>query len=261
MHRLGVLGWPVAHSRSPAMFNAAFAALGLDDWHYQRLPAAPEAFADTVRGLPGAGFVGANVTMPHKAAALALADTASDAARAIGAANTLTFGPDGAVDADNTDAPGLLAALGAPVTGKTAVVAGAGGSARAIVWALREAGAADVAVWNRTPERARELADAFGVRAIDALQGADVLVHCTSIGLDGADAAALLGLPPLDAYGTVVDFVYTPAGTALLTAAAAAGCATVDGREILVRQGAVGFERWTGVEAPLGLMRQAVSDA
>ena len=107
---LGVCGWPVAHSRSPQMHNAALAAAGLDDWRYLRLPLPPELFAETVRALPAAGFRGVNVTIPHKHAALALADRASDAARAIGAANTLTF-EDGAIVADNTDAPGLLAAL------------------------------------------------------------------------------------------------------------------------------------------------------
>src|SRR3954452_4377769 len=107
MRRLGVLGWPVAHSRSPAMQNAALRALGLDDWHYQRLPVPPDLFDETVRALPAAGFVGANVTVPHKGAAWALATDATGAARAIGAANTLTF--DGAgIHADNTDAPGLI---------------------------------------------------------------------------------------------------------------------------------------------------------
>ncbi len=112
MLRLGVLGWPVAHSRSPAMHQAAYAALGLDGWRYQRLPVPPEAFEETVRALPRAGFAGANVTIPHKEAALAVADTATERARKIGAANTLTFGGDGSIEADNTDAPGLLAALG-----------------------------------------------------------------------------------------------------------------------------------------------------
>src|SRR4051794_14371191 len=111
MKRLGVLGWPVAHSRSPAMHNAALAALGLKDWYYQRLPAPPEVLADTVGGLHGKGFVGANVTIPHKEAALALADSATEEARAMGAANTLSFGADGAIAASNTDAPGFIAAL------------------------------------------------------------------------------------------------------------------------------------------------------
>ncbi len=114
MPRLGVLGWPVAHSRSPAMHNAALAALGMEGWRYQLLPVPPERFAETVRALRAAGFAGANVTIPHKHAALALADSASEAAREIGAANTLTFAADGAIAAENTDAPGFFAALGDP---------------------------------------------------------------------------------------------------------------------------------------------------
>jgi shikimate dehydrogenase len=111
MPRLGVLGWPVAHSRSPAMHNAALAALGMHGWRYQRLPVPPALFAETVRSLPSAGFLGANVTIPYKHAALELATEASAAAREIGAANTLTFAADGAIAAENTDAPGLIAAL------------------------------------------------------------------------------------------------------------------------------------------------------
>src|SRR5262249_46378887 len=107
MKRLGVLGWPVAHSRSPAIHNAALAALGLEDWRYQRLPVPPALFADTTRALGSSRFVGANVTIPHKHAALRLADRAGETARAIGAANTLSFAPDGTIVAENTDAPGL----------------------------------------------------------------------------------------------------------------------------------------------------------
>ncbi|MGH2841774.1 MAG: shikimate dehydrogenase family protein, partial [Solirubrobacteraceae bacterium] len=138
--RYGVLGWPVGHSRSPAMMQAA----GLE--RYQRLPVAPEALTDTIRALGPAGFAGANVTIPHKEAALAAADTASEAAREIGAANTLTFADDGSIAAENTDAPGLIAALGGKIP-QTAMVLGAGGSARAVVWALTRAGV-DVSVWN-----------------------------------------------------------------------------------------------------------------
>src|SRR3954452_24046360 len=112
-----VAGWPVAHSRSPAMHNAAFAALGMDDWLYTRLPLPPERFAETVRALPASGYRGINVTIPHKEAALELADSATKAAAATGAANTLTF-RDGAVEADNTDAQGFLDALGQPLSGR-----------------------------------------------------------------------------------------------------------------------------------------------
>ena len=152
--RLGVLGWPVAHSRSPQIQNAALEALGLAGWRYQLLPVPPDLFDETVRALGGAGFRGANVTIPHKHAALAAADAATDRARAIGAANTLVFGDDGAIQADNTDAPGLIDALPFTAAGTTALVLGAGGSARAAVWALLDAGGGEVRVWNRNPARA-----------------------------------------------------------------------------------------------------------
>ncbi|MDX6649437.1 MAG: shikimate dehydrogenase [Solirubrobacteraceae bacterium] len=240
------------------MHEAAYAAAGIEGWRYQRLPVPPERFAETVRALPAAGFAGANVTLPHKAAALALADSATEAARAIGAANSLTFA-DRAIEADNTDAPGFLAALDTPAQGLRATVLGAGGSARAVVWALREAGAADVAVWNRTPERARTLADELGSRAVSAPEPGDLLVNCTSVGLDpGADPFEHLPLTSGDlaGWGRVVDLAYAGDGaTAFLRAARDAGATTVDGLEVLVRQGALSFERWTGVPAPLDAMR------
>jgi shikimate dehydrogenase len=254
LRRLGVLGWPVRHSRSPAMHAAALAALGLADaYRYQLLPVPPELFAETVRALPAAGFAGANVTVPHKEAALALATTASDAARAIGAANTLSFTAGGAIHADNTDAPGLLDALAGPLADATALVLGAGGSARAAAWALREAGA-DVAVLNRTPQRAQRLAADLGVRVARGAEPADLLVNCTTAGLHDADAR-----PDVDVgdYGTVVDLVYRAGGTALLRAAALRAIPTVDGLEILVRQGARSLALWTGRTPPLDVMRAA----
>jgi len=253
--RFGVLGWPVAHSRSPAMHQAAYAELGLDGCRYQRLPVPPEAFEETVRALPHAGFSGANVTIPHKEAALALADEATDAARAIGAANTLTFCADGTIHADNTDAPGTLAALPAPPEpGSTALVLGAGGSARAVVWALSHAGAR-VRVHNRTRARAEELAATLGAHVADTPdEPADLLVNCTSVGLADPDAS-----PVADAsrWPVVVDLVYREGGTRLERDARAAGAHTVDGLEILVQQGALSFHRWTGIQAPLDAMRRA----
>jgi shikimate dehydrogenase len=258
VNRLGVLGWPVAHSRSPAMQAAAFAALGLADWTYQRLPVPPELLAETVRALPGAGFVGANVTIPHKEAALALADEPDPAARAIGAANTLSFTAEGSIRAANTDAPGLVAALPFSPRGRTALVLGAGGSARAVAWALREAGATDVRVWNRTSERARELAAALDVTAADRAEPADFLVNCTAVGLQGADTTFKelpLAADDLDGYACVVDLVYGEQDTALIVEARHRGCVVVDGIEVLVRQGALSFETWTGQTAPLQAMR------
>ena len=171
------------------------------DWRYQALPAPEEVFTETVRALGPAGFVGANVTIPHKQAALALADRASEAARAIGAANTLTFAADGTIAAENTDAPGLIAALqgldGLPA-GPSVLVLGAGGSARAAVWGLLGAGAREVSVWNRTPERAVELAADLGARAVARPVPADLLVNCTSVGLERSaserEGLNLLGL-------------------------------------------------------------------
>nr|WP_282600141.1 shikimate dehydrogenase [Patulibacter sp. SYSU D01012] len=261
--RLGVAGWPVAHSRSPAMHRAALQALGLHAWGYDLLPLPPDVAADALRALPRGGFAGANVTIPHKHLALEVADVATPAARAIGAANTLTVLEDGTIEADNTDAPGLIDCLGGDVAGRTALVLGAGGSARACAWALRAAGAARVAVWNRTPERAHELARDLGVEAVDAAFAADVLVHCTSVGLHDADATfARLPLTAdgLGAYGTVVDLVYRPGGTPLLHAAQAAGVRTVDGLAILVAQGARSLERWTGRPVPRAVMESAARD-
>jgi shikimate dehydrogenase len=264
--RLGVLGWPVAHSRSPAMHRAAFAALGLEGWSYELLPVEPEQFAERVRGLRGAGFVGANVTVPHKSAALAVADRASPAARSIGAANTLSFAADGEISAENTDAPGVLDALGRDPAGMTALVLGAGGSARAVVWALREAGAS-VAVWNRTPARARKLASELDVRAVESAGPADLLVNCTTVGLDACsikNSEGLRDLPvaadALSEYGYVVDLVYSKRPTALIRAARERGVETVDGLEILVRQGARSFRIWTGIEPPLAALRTGARD-
>ena len=258
---LGVCGWPVAHSRSPQMHNAALAAAGLADWRYLRLPLPPGLFAETVRALPAAGFRGVNVTIPHKHAALAIADRASDAAQAIGAANTLTF-EDGAIVADNTDAPGLLGALPYSPAGKTALILGAGGAGRAAAWALKGAGAADVAIWNRTPERAIALAAQLGVRAVETPEMADILVNCTSVGLTDPEAtfkALPVRADELGAGSLVVDMVYRAGGTHLLEAARTRGAGVIDGLEILVAQGAASFERWTGLEAPREAMRVAAT--
>jgi shikimate dehydrogenase len=259
LRRLAVIGWPVDHSRSPVMQNAALAATGLDgEYVYERTTVAPDAFEQTVRGLPADGFHGVNVTIPHKEAALALADDASDEARAIGAANTLTFAPDGTIRADNTDAPGLLDALGDPPP-RTALVLGAGGSARAAAYALRSVGAS-VAVWNRTPGRARRLAGDLGVAAVDAPVAAEVLVNCTAAGMqDRPDAFKEMPVTAddLGEYACVVDLVYRDGGTELLRQAERRGCRCVDGLEILVRQGARSFQIWTGRSAPLDVMRRA----
>lgn len=259
--QLGVFGWPVHHSRSPAMHTAALRELGLDHWSYQKLPVPPDAIAGAIAGLREAGFAGANVTIPHKHAALAASDVATPAAREIGAVNTLTVLDDGTLEGDNTDAPGLIDVIGRSLTGATAVVLGAGGSARACVWALREAGCARVAVWNRTAERARDLADKLEVDATDAVSGADVLVNCTSVGLH--DPERTFELLPVDeqdltGFGTVVDLVYRAGGTPLYNAAEAAGVPAVDGMSFLVAQGARSLERWSGRDVSRTAMDAAV---
>jgi shikimate dehydrogenase len=258
--RLAVLGHPISHSRSPAMQNAALAALGLgESWSYEALDVAPEGLARRVRLMLDEGFVGANVTVPHKVAALALADGSSPVACGIGAANTLCF-EQGAIRADNTDAAGLILALPGPVDGTRALVLGAGGAARAVVWALVREGA-EVEVWNRTESRARQLCETLGgspVLAPDA--GAhDLIVNSTAVGLRGEDPFGELPLRAEDLHRdqVVVDLVYGSGPGALLEAAAAAGAQTVDGIEVLVRQGAASLEIWTGLEPPLDVMREA----
>ncbi len=248
----GVLGFPVGHSRSPLMMNAAFAELGLD-WRYLKLPVPPERFVETVRALAGSGYRGANVTIPHKLAAHDLADELGDDARAIGAVNTLTFTEQGRIVGDNTDAGGVLDALGEQLP-STALVLGAGGAARAAVWALAEGGV-EVTVWNRRPERATQLAGAFGVTASERPGRAELLVNATSVGLRPSDS--LDGLPLVDAR-VVVDLVYGAAQTPFARWAEERGARLVDGLEVLVRQGARSLELWTGEEPPVDAMRRAV---
>jgi shikimate dehydrogenase len=252
----GVLGFPVAHSRSPAMMNAAFRELGLD-WTYMKLPVPAELFAETAAALHGSGYAGANVTIPHKQAALELADESGEEARAIGAANTLSF-KGATVRADNTDAGGLLDALGEDPAGRTALVLGAGGAGRAAVWALREAGA-EVAVWNRHSDRAAALAKELGVAHAREPGPADILVNASSVGLggEGKEAAVdALQLQRVEA-ATVVDLVYGDAPTAVSRWARDIGAVVVEGIEVLVRQGARSLELWTGRAAPVDTMRRA----
>jgi shikimate dehydrogenase len=259
--RLGVIGWPVAHSRSPAIQNAALEAVGLTGWRYQRLPVPRSRFAETVTALARAGFRGVNVTIPHKEAALALATDPTPRATAIGAANTLVFEPGGRTVADNTDAPGLIDALPFAPAGRTALVLGAGGSARAAVWALRDAGAREIRIWNRTPERARTLAGELGGVAVDEAAPADLLVHCTASGLDPTEDAFKplpIGADDVAGYECVVDLVYGDTETPLVQAARARRVRVVGGRELLVRQGALSFELFTGRPAPIEVMRRAV---
>ncbi len=272
MPKLAVLGQPVSHSRSPAMQNAALAELGLaPEWSYEAIEVAPEGFAALVAELASGGYAGVNVTVPHKLAALAASDQAGDTARAIGAANTLTFGDDGIV-AENTDGVGIIDALPASPAGKRALVMGAGGSARAAIWALREAGA-DVHVWNRTEANAGALAREFAVTHEPA-PGSDfeLLVNTTTVGLGAANEGQPLGergfgdlkaLPiAADAIKAevVLDLVYGSHETELIAAARVAGAVTIDGLDVLVHQGAASLRIWTGLEPPIATMRAAARE-
>jgi shikimate dehydrogenase len=246
------------------MHNAALVELGLaGEWSYEAIEVAPDDFERRVREMPGEGFVGANVTVPHKGAALALADSLSETAREIGAANTLSFEPEG-IRADNTDAQGLLNALPESPGGKRALVLGAGGAARAAVWALVREGA-KVGVWNRTALRAEHLcAELGGAQVAKPDQGAyELIVNTSAAGLAGEDPFAELPLDPAGfASGQiVVDLVYGERPSPLPAAAEAAGAATVDGIEVLVRQGALSLRIWTGHEPSLEAMRAAAQIA
>lgn len=259
----GIIGWPVGHSLSPAMHNAAFAELGLN-WAYLAFPVEPDRVAEAVRGLAAAGCAGLNVTIPHKQAVIDVCSHASDAVRAIGAANTLIPDGDGGFRADNTDAEGFLRALDEvipeDVAGREVFMIGAGGAARAVAHAVRSRGGR-LRVANRTPERAAELGEVvpFTRDAMNAAAArAALVVNSTSLGMGVDDVPADL---PLDGIGpgqVVNDLVYRPGGTPWLAAAAARGARTVDGLGMLLHQGAAAFEHWTGRRAPVDVMRAAL---
>jgi shikimate dehydrogenase len=266
---LAVIGYPVGHSRSPAMQTAALTEMKLaGEWTYGALEVAPEDFEFEVAELAAEGeYAGVNVTVPHKEAALAMADEASEAARAIGAANTLSF-RDGQIVADNTDAGGLLRSLPAASTaGGRALVLGAGGAARAAIWALANGAEPstppfEVDVWNRTEQRGESVARELGARAVTDPDPADysLIVNTTAVGLSGEDPFEHLPLSvdSFNAEQVVVDMVYGDEPSPLLAAAAAAGATTVDGLEMLVQQGALSLQIWTGEEPSLEAMRAAV---
>lgn len=254
----GVIGHPVAHSRSPKLHGHWLKTYGLSG-HYVPMDVTPSDLEGVLRTLPKAGFVGANVTVPHKEAALRLADHVSDRASVIGAANTLVFRDDGTIHADNTDGYGFMENLraGAPdwvPQDGPAVVFGAGGAARAVLWALADAGVPEILLTNRTRTRADHLKEEFGqritvvdwVQAGNVIENAELVVNTTSLGMQGQPElrVPLDGLQP----GTVVtDLVYAPLQTRLLQQAEEAGCTTVDGLGMLLHQAVPGFERWFGV--------------
>ena len=253
----GVIGSPIAHSRSPALHGYWLKHYGIRG-HYIPMDVAAEDLETVLRTLPKAGFVGCNVTIPHKEAALAIADVISDRAALIGAANTLIFRPDGKIHADNTDGYGFIANLrdGAPGwkpgAGPAAVI-GAGGAARAIVASLLEVGCPEIRISNRTRARAENLRTEFGARIVvydwvqagNMLEGAATVVNTSSLGMAGK-ADFRVPLDALSSDAVVTDIVYTPLRTHLLQEAEAMGCVTVDGLGMLLHQAVPGFERWFG---------------
>ncbi len=254
----GVIGHPVGHSRSPKLHGHWLKTYGLDG-HYVPMDVAPADLETVLRTLPKAGFVGTNVTVPHKEAALRIADHVSDRATVIGAANTLVFREDGSIHADNTDGYGFMENLraGAPdwnAKDGPAVVFGAGGAARAVLQALADAGVPEILLTNRTRARADHLKEEFGqrvtvvdwVQAGNVIENAELVVNTTSLGMQGQPElrVPLDGLQP----GAVVtDLVYAPLKTNLLETAEEAGCTVVDGLGMLLHQAVPGFERWFGV--------------
>ncbi len=260
-----VIGWPVEHSRSPALHNAAFAASGIDAV-FVALPVAPGDVVAAVRGMASMGFLGASVTVPHKQAAMGACDRLDPSAEAVGAVNCLCF-DDGAVIGHNTDAGGFVDALaelasGDP-TGRRALLLGAGGAARAVAAGLRGAGA-EVAVIARAPERVGWIeATPWTAAVLDrSVANCDILVDCTSAGLS-ADGERRLPAPvPIDALppaAIVASLVYHRE-TALLAAARARGLTAIDGAGMLVHQGARAFALWTGQSAPVNAMWRAMRD-
>lgn len=250
-----LLGWPVGHSLSP-LIHSIWAARENAGAHYIPIAVPPDdaAFARAVEALRTLGFAGCNVTLPHKERALQIAASASEAARAAGAANMLTFTPAG-IEADNSDVDGLAESLRSVQRRGRAILLGAGGAARGAMLALKkELGFASVVILNRTAEKAEDIAVAFGAETAawrtrsDALGGADLLVNATALGMKGA-APLDIDLGALPAHASVCDIVYAPLETPLLVAARARGLHAVDGLEMLMRQAAKGYRTWLGRRA------------
>jgi shikimate dehydrogenase len=253
----GVIGNPVAHSRSPRLHRHWLRRYGIVG-DYVPLHVAEEDLEQVIRTLPKMGFVGVNITIPHKVSVLQIADQVSDRATLIGAANTLIFRKDGLIHADNTDGYGFLANLrqysGWQAASGPAAILGAGGAARAVIEALLESGTTEILLSNRTRPKADTLKHEFGskitvvdwVQAGNIVEEAALVVNTTSLGMTG-NAELRVPLDGLHPGQVVTDLVYSPLETRLLREARAAGCTVVDGLGMLLHQGVPGFERWFGV--------------
>jgi shikimate dehydrogenase len=261
---LGIIGWPVRHSLSPTIHNAAFAALDLD-WVFVPLPVPPGGAGDALVGLRALGFAGANVTMPHKTDVADAVDTLTDDARRLRAVNTLVVREAG-IDGHNTDAPGFERFLrrdaGFDPAGRTALIYGAGGAARACALALARAGAERITVVARDPSSTPELRSVFEALPVELVTSgfedapshpSDLVVNATPLGADGEE----LPLPTLTEETLVVDLLYHPAVTPLQNSARARGATAFGGLGLLLHQAALSFELWTGQPAPLDVMSAA----
>ena len=275
--RLGIFGWPVAHSKSPQMHESAARALGIE-LQYERFEVAPGDLAESIRRKHEAAIDGYNLTVPHKEAVMTLLDEVTPAAEVIGAVNTVVRS-DGRYVGHNTDAPGLVRSLeeaGVQVGGARVVVLGAGGAARAAVVGLSNAGAEAITVLSRRPEQSEglssglrphvecSLAAASLDEASSYFETAALLVQATSATLEsnpGAlEFAASLPFDALPDDAAVIDMVYKPLKTSVLARAEDRGLTIVDGLGMLLHQGAIAFEMWTGLEPPLDVMRSALND-
>ncbi|GGR29973.1 shikimate dehydrogenase [Deinococcus ruber] len=264
MKRAFLFADPAAHSRSPAMHNAAFGHAGIDA-HYEAVRVPPDLLATYIQTLRQPDVLGANLSLPHKEAVLPLLDTLSSAARAIGAVNTVV-NRGGMLHGDNTDAPGFLAALASAGDHRQggAVVLGAGGAARAAVWALRSQGRG-VYVVNRTHEKAVELTRELGgtACALEAVPWPSIqlIVNASSAGLSDAAQSPLPGFEfsVLPSSALVYDMVYKPAETRLMYDARAAGLRAENGLEMLAQQARLAFTAWTGVEVPIRVFLDALA--
>lgn len=274
---VGLIGWPVEHSLSPVMHNAAFAALKMD-WCYLPLPVSPQRVEAAISGLAASGFRGANVTIPHKRAIFSALSSLSPHAEALGAVNTLLIeqGDDPTIVGENTDVAGFLAALegaGFAIAGTRVLVVGAGGAARAVAYALVENGAREVVILNRSIKRAQELIEQFsgkgqrtrlcaaalnGPNLISVSEDSDLLVNATPVGMwPNVGRSIWPSEIPIPSRFTVFDLVYNPQQTRLLEEARSAGARAISGLEMLIQQGARSFSLWTNRQAPIDVMREA----
>ena len=275
---VGLMAWPIGHTLSPAMHNAAFDALGLN-WRYVPLPVHPAQVDAAVRGLAALGFQGCNVTVPHKQAVIPVLDSIAPDAAAFGAVNTVIVARDddgtATLKGDNTDYQGFVGSprsAGFEPEGKRVVVVGAGGGARAVVFGLLRVGAEQVLVSDLVPEQVQALVAGIGdarlqelpattEALIEAARAADLLVNATPVGMTPkVDGSIWPGDVPVPSHLTVFDLVYNPLETKLLRQVKQAGGRAIAGLDMLVRQGAVSFEMWTGVEPPIDVMRAACEE-